>query len=446
MRAASSLVLLVVLVLTVSCSGRTFTSADATAVRAVLERQRDAWNRGDLDAFMEGYHQRPEIVFTSSAKIRRGYDEAMQAYQRRYVDGDAAMGTLAFTEIEITGLGPDAALAMGRFELTDTPQAGWGIFSLVLTREDDRWGIMHDHSSGADTPSSSDSTATAEDAPEPPRRRVAITIDDLPVAAYGSYPSDEERRAVVEGLCRVLTEARVPATGFVNMVNHERDPSLMQAWKSCGIELGNHTWSHPKLEEVGLDTYLEDLDKGHAALRELLGDDRPIPFRYPYLHRGFDPEEREAIAERLRALDSQVAPVTIDAWDWRYSAGFRRAKAAGDDEAAERWRTSWMWDMQEATLEAEHLGRALFDREPPQILLIHANAMQANDLPAYLSWLRRRGYAFVPLGEALADEAYAEADASWSPSGDSWWLRLRRSRSLAHGASPFHDLDPAPEG
>lgn len=117
------------------------------AIRGVLDEQRAAWNRGDLEAFMTGYHRRPDIVFTSGAQIRRGYDAALQSYATRYDSGDAKMGTLEFRDVEITGLGPDAGLAMGRFVLTDTPQAGSGVFTLVFTREQGRWGIIHDHSS-----------------------------------------------------------------------------------------------------------------------------------------------------------------------------------------------------------------------------------------------------------------------------------------------------------
>ena len=125
-------------------------------MRAVIDAQRDAWNAGDLDAFMAGYHHDPEIVFTSSGKIRRGWQAARDSYQRRYVDGDAAMGTLDFTDVEITGLGPNAALAMGHFVLTETPQASDGVFSLVFTRREGEWGILHDHSSAADEPAPPD--------------------------------------------------------------------------------------------------------------------------------------------------------------------------------------------------------------------------------------------------------------------------------------------------
>ncbi|MCA9705532.1 MAG: nuclear transport factor 2 family protein [Myxococcales bacterium] len=122
------------------------TAADEAAIRSVLERQKQAWNRGDIDGFMEGYHRRPEIVFTSGGQVRRGFDQTLAAYRRKYVDGDA-MGHLEFHDVELQPVGPDGAVALGRWVLTDTPQAAGGVFTLVLTREQGRWGIVHDHSS-----------------------------------------------------------------------------------------------------------------------------------------------------------------------------------------------------------------------------------------------------------------------------------------------------------
>jgi len=99
---------------------------------------------------MAGYHRRPEIVFTSGAQIRRGWDETLAAYRKKYVEGDA-MGHLEFEDIELQPIGPDGAVALGRFVLTETPQASKGVFSLVFTREQGSWGIVHDHSSASDS-------------------------------------------------------------------------------------------------------------------------------------------------------------------------------------------------------------------------------------------------------------------------------------------------------
>jgi uncharacterized protein (TIGR02246 family) len=119
---------------------------DHERIRAVLDEQRDAWNRGDLEAFMQGYHHRPDIVFTSGGKIRRGWDETLASYRTRYAEG-GGMGRLSFSDIEITPVGDRAAVVLGHFELTDTPHAGGGVFTLVFERSNGRWAIIHDHSS-----------------------------------------------------------------------------------------------------------------------------------------------------------------------------------------------------------------------------------------------------------------------------------------------------------
>lgn len=135
----------------VSCGSRAErptapTAEDELEIRAVLERQKEAWNRGDIQAFMEGYHRRPDIVFTSAAKIRRGFDETLAAYEKKYVSGNA-MGHLEFTEVELQPVGADAVVALGHWALTQSPQAGDGVFSLVFARIEGRWAIVHDHTS-----------------------------------------------------------------------------------------------------------------------------------------------------------------------------------------------------------------------------------------------------------------------------------------------------------
>ena len=127
------------------------TTADQAAVRSVLDRQKEAWNRGDIDGFMDGYHRRPDIIFTSAGNIRRGWDDTIESYRTRDVAG-GAMGHLEFSEVELQPGGPDGMVALGHWELTETPEAAGGVFSLVFTRLGGRWGIVHDHSSKAAEP------------------------------------------------------------------------------------------------------------------------------------------------------------------------------------------------------------------------------------------------------------------------------------------------------
>jgi len=270
----------------------------------------------------------------------------------------------------------------------------------------------------------------AGELPEKMDRRMAITVDDLPVAFFNDL-REGERRDVVKAWGELLERRSVPVTGFVIARNLERQPELFDGWQGAGISFGNHTWSHPRLQKIGLEAYLRDLSKGHEALAKRLRPDTTIPFRYPYLYRGFSEEERVGVREGLAELGSPLAPVTVDTRDYYYARRYTEARRAGDSELVERIVRAWRWDMEESTERAEWRARELFGHEPPQILLIHANELNARHLEGYLDWLVERGYRFISLSEALEDPAYQEEDRSLVPTGDSHWLRLRRSRELA---------------
>ena len=143
--------LIVASLLLASCDPPQFSEDSRVAIRRVLDEQRDAWNRGEIEAFMVGYHNSPKTIFTSGAKVRRGWDETLRRYRERYSAGNK-MGRLDFTDVEVRGLGPDAAVVLGRYELTQTPEASRGVFTLVFERTAGTWAIVHDHTSAEDTP------------------------------------------------------------------------------------------------------------------------------------------------------------------------------------------------------------------------------------------------------------------------------------------------------
>jgi uncharacterized protein (TIGR02246 family) len=130
-----------------ACDRRAFTPDDRRAIEAVLERQRQAWNRGDLAGYMAGYVHSDRLVFTSGSKIRRGWAETLAAYQKRYGGDRAGMGQLAFEVLDVQPAGPGGAVMLGRWRLTGTPQAGSGVFSIVFERQPGGWRIIHDHTS-----------------------------------------------------------------------------------------------------------------------------------------------------------------------------------------------------------------------------------------------------------------------------------------------------------
>jgi ketosteroid isomerase-like protein len=116
------------------------------AILAVLIAQQAAWNRGDIPAFLEGYWDSPELTFSGSDGIVRGYAGLLESYRNRYPNR-AAMGELDFSGLEIRPLAPDAALVLGRWHLARSLGDTGGVFTLVFRRFPTGWRIIHDHTS-----------------------------------------------------------------------------------------------------------------------------------------------------------------------------------------------------------------------------------------------------------------------------------------------------------
>lgn len=119
---------------------------DREAIGAVLRAQQTAWNRGDVDAFLVGYWRSPELTFSGSSGVARGWDGVRARYKANYPD-KGAMGQLDFSELEFRFLGPDAALVLGRWRLKREKDDLGGVFTLVWQRFPEGWKIVHDHTS-----------------------------------------------------------------------------------------------------------------------------------------------------------------------------------------------------------------------------------------------------------------------------------------------------------
>jgi beta-aspartyl-peptidase (threonine type) len=115
-------------------------------IQAILTQQADAWNRGDIDAFMQHYWKSDELTFSAGGQTTRGWQSTKENYQRRYPTREK-MGQLTFSHLEITPLGDSAALVLGRWRLDREPSPVGGNFSLVCRKIDGRWLIIHDHTS-----------------------------------------------------------------------------------------------------------------------------------------------------------------------------------------------------------------------------------------------------------------------------------------------------------
>jgi ketosteroid isomerase-like protein len=125
--------------------------ADREAIIAVLKAQQAAWNQGDVDAFLVGYWRSPELTFSGSNGVSRGWDSVLARYKKNYPDR-ATMGELDFSELEFRFLEPNAALVLGKWHLKREKGDVGGVFTLVWQRFPEGWKIIHDHTSVVSSP------------------------------------------------------------------------------------------------------------------------------------------------------------------------------------------------------------------------------------------------------------------------------------------------------
>jgi peptidoglycan-N-acetylglucosamine deacetylase len=267
-------------------------------------------------------------------------------------------------------------------------------------------------------------------------RQVAITIDDLPRGGDRGPGDLSGLRAMTQDLMRPFREQQIPVIGFVNTGRSQLDgpgmQEILKLWLDAGAELGNHSYSHPDINNVALDVYTDDIVRGEPAIREALASrGKKLEFyRHPYLHTGPTPQIRKGLQEFLDARGYRVAPVTLDNADYAYAVAYLQP------ELRSRVQREYVPYMESIVQFFELRSVELFGREIPQILLIHANAMNAELMPQLLAMFRRRGYRFVTLATVLADPAYRSADDYAGRNGFSWIHRWSKTKGMAPKGEP----------
>jgi len=140
--------LIFVIIFTVSgiVFAQTKEEKEKAAIRKVMDEQITAWNRGDIDGFMQGYWKSENLIFVSGDNVRRGWQTVTDNYKRSYNTREK-MGVLSFTELEITILSKDSATVLGRWKVQHEPKDDQGRFTLIFRKFKEGWRIIHDHTS-----------------------------------------------------------------------------------------------------------------------------------------------------------------------------------------------------------------------------------------------------------------------------------------------------------
>ncbi len=279
---------------------------------------------------------------------------------------------------------------------------------------------------------------------------VALTFDDLPTLSL--TPSLAYDQVTSQDLLSGLRAHRFPAIGFVNEGKLEggektQRTALLKAWLDAGMDLGNHSYSHPSLNSTPVEAYIADVARGEPVTRSLLAArGRTLRwYRYPYLETGLTLETRRRFEGWLHAHGYRVAPVTMENADWMFAYPYDEAVLHGDEAGALRIRQAYLdytarvvpW-YREAALE-------LLGRRPAFVFLLHASRLNADSVNGLAEILKANRLRPSTLGVAMHDRAYAIADNYAGPDGDEWLSRwsLTLNKPLPWSSFPQPPADIA---
>lgn len=267
---------------------------------------------------------------------------------------------------------------------------------------------------------------------------MAVTFDDLPFQQNKDYSAAEQLEFNKRIISHILRND-IPAVGFVNegkMFDENGLDStkldILKLWLDAGLELGNHTFSHPNINAIPFEEYKADVLKGEIITRKL-ADERNIKyeyFRHPYLRSGETEEIMLSLKQFLMDNNYKEAPVTIDNSEWIFAFGYNKAFNENDIEMMQKLGADYVEYMIEKIKYYEEQSQKLFGRNIKQVLLVHANLLNADYFDELAKAIKKNGYDFVSLDEALEDEAYSSQNNFVGKYGPSWIHRWAISRGV----------------
>ena len=273
------------------------------------------------------------------------------------------------------------------------------------------------------------------------QRTVAITVDDLPyVSGARITTSPASDAAAAETVNRRLLEAfkanRVPVTGFVIEKVVEdlgaTGPEILRSWTQQGLDLGNHSYSHADFNQLSTEAMDAEILRGEATISPLMRQQgkRVSFFRFPMNHTGDTEAKHDAIGSFLHEHGYDIATCTIENSDYVFNDSYTLMLAKHDDAAAEKLRREYLaYTAAEIDYYAA-LNKRVLNYEPPEVMLIHDNQLNADVIEQLLKLFESRGYRFVSLKAAQSDAAYQAPDTYVTKYGPMWGYRWARERNV----------------
>lgn len=224
------------------------------------------------------------------------------------------------------------------------------------------------------------------------KKTIAITIDDLPFV--GEY-----RNFHLNMMMETMLQEQVPATGFIIAKEVRTDNwDMLHKFREAGFGLGNHTFSHANLNKLTVSEYIQEIKKADSLLKPVMT--KPKYFRYPYLAMS-NGEKRNQILCYLAKKHYQVAPITIDSKDFAFNQRLLAVPELQRRDYLKELKPFYIDFIWQQTVKAEDHSQYHHNTEQAQILLIHANLLNAYVLPDIITLYKEQGYEFINLDDAL---------------------------------------------
>jgi peptidoglycan-N-acetylglucosamine deacetylase len=251
------------------------------------------------------------------------------------------------------------------------------------------------------------------------QRAVAITIDDLPYVGPDATARRDNRR-----LLAAFRERHVPVTGFV--IGSRIDGQILREWLRSGFDLANHSYTHRNMNELSIEQIEDEIARGEAALAPYLKEaSKKLEFfRFPMNHTGDTKEKHDAVAEFLAKRGMAVATCTIENSDYLFSRAYTRT------QAKRKLRDEYIAFTAARIDFLAGITKQVFGYEPPQVMLLHDNPLNADAIVDVLKLFEERGYRFVSLKAAQSDAAYKTRDAYITKFGPMWGYRWAVERGV----------------
>ncbi len=278
------------------------------------------------------------------------------------------------------------------------------------------------------------------------QKEVAITIDDVPnVMVY-------KRHGFSAPLLKSINELSLPVTIFINEKNiynnefvNQNFTGLLTWLNNSFIDGGNHSFSHFNYADIPLETFQYDIIKGEVITREILKQKHQALtyFRFPYNSLGSDSITHQQINSFLTQRGYTIAPFTIESEDWMFNALYEEALKIKNVEKAHQLGQNYVAFTLQLFDYFEKLCLDRFGRNIKQIYLCHDNQLNTDYLPVLVDNLKKKGYSFIRMDQAMEDNVYRSPDFYFGRAGFSWiyrWEPDREKRKALLQAEPENTI------